>query len=270
MSSSDAALDSLTRPMSARDLRQSEVSRWQAPTMQDAMAWSDEAVSEDDDAEQWLPTAEELQALRETAREEGHAEGLAAGRKDAEQELDQERGALRQQAREQQARMESILSALAEPLADADQQVLDQLAELALTAARHVVGRELRTTPGEIMAAIRDALALLPAASPDVRVHVSADDYALLKQMDPVAEEGAGTAWRLVRDTTVSNGGCLVRSGYSVIDATIEKRLNHLFFQAVGVERRRDAEMEKEADSDPAADAGLAQPSLRRDPEGRQ
>lgn len=270
MSLSDAEFDGLTRPLAARDLRQAEVSRWQAPSMQDPSAWSGEQTVEEEDQQQWLPTAEELETLREAAREEGHAEGLAAGRRQAEKELEQDRAALRKESRDQYQRVESILSALAEPLADADQQVLDQLAELALTAARHVVGRELRTTPGEIMAAIRDALALLPAASPDVRVHVSADDFGLLKEMDPASEDGAGTAWRLVRDNTVSNGGCLVRSGHSVIDATIEKRLNHLFFQAVGVDRRRETEAETETTDGMAADTAVSQQSLRRSPDGSQ
>ena len=214
--------------------------------------FSGPAVGDDEESDpsDWFPTAEELDQLREAARAEGHEEGLASGRAEAASELEKERQRLEKALADKRARLDALLNALAEPLADADQQVLDQLAELAMTAARHVVGRELQTTPGEVMAVIREALALLPAASPDIRVHVSPEDYNLLAEAEPDHAAAPETAWRLVRDTTISTGGCRVLSGHSVIDATVQKRLNQLFFQTLGVERRRDLASHDGAEAD--------------------
>ena len=78
-------------------------------------------------------------------------------------------------------RLRAILATLAKPLDTLDAEVEEELAILALTVARHLVRRELRTDPGQIIAVLRSALAALPGNERDVRVHLHPEDAALVR-----------------------------------------------------------------------------------------
>ncbi|AOU98470.1 hypothetical protein BI364_11345 [Acidihalobacter yilgarnensis] len=169
-------------------------------------------------------TADQLEQVEAAAREEGfrqgHTEGLAA----AEQE-----------ARIRVERLDEILYTLARPLEEMGERVGEELLALTVAIARQLVRRELATSPGEIVAVVREALQALPSYASDVRLELHPDDARLVREIMP---EGEGEhAWRVVEDAALARGGCRVRSDVSRVDATVEHRLNQIAARVLGDSR---------------------------------
>jgi flagellar assembly protein FliH len=133
------------------------------------------------------------------------------------------------------ARLDSMLNLLAKPLADLDTQVEKQLVTLALTVAKHLVRRELRIDPTQVVAIIRETVALLPAAARDVRVHLHPEDAALVRER--LAQPQAERAWTVIEDPVMGRGGCRVTTDTALIDARLETRLGAVISQVLGSER---------------------------------
>ncbi len=174
---------------------------------------------------------EELGALEREAWEHGFEEGRRAGNAAARAE---QQAALDEQ-HDQVDRLGAILNLLARPLAELDVGMHQQLAALAGTIARQLVRRELRAHPEQIIAVIRETLALLPANSQVVRIALHPDDAALVRER--LTEPNAERAWTLSEDPVISRGGCRISSENSFIDATVEARLGAAIAAALGDER---------------------------------
>jgi flagellar assembly protein FliH len=177
----------------------------------------------------------DLNLLEREAWEQGFAAGRAAGRAQALTEQE----ALTQELRVRVQRLEAILNLQARPLAELDETVLRQLASLAGAIARQLVRRELRTQPEQIIAVIRETVALLPAAARDVRIHLHPEDAALVRER--LVEPAAERAWTLVEDPVITRGGCRISSENSSIDAQVETRLGAAIAAVLGDERAQPA-----------------------------
>jgi flagellar assembly protein FliH len=172
-------------------------------------------------------TAEQIEDIQRQAHEEGfelgRGEGLTAGKKEL-------------QARVQ--RLEAVMAALAQPLKDLDDAIEEELLALAMAVARQLVRREIKTDPGQIVAVVREALAVLPAASRRVRLHLHPDDAALVRDALSVPE--GDNAWRIMEDPVLTRGGCRIITETSQVDATLESRLNAVITSVLGGERDSD------------------------------
>ena len=155
------------------------------------------------------PTVRELEALERQAREEGYAAGRAEGLMAAQQQL-----------REQMARLDAVYNAAAFPLQALDQQTEQELARLAMLVARRVIAHELQLSPGLILQAVRQAVAALPAATRELRVHLHPDDLALLREAS-----AAESHWQLLADPQLARGDCRLESERSRLDARVDTRL---------------------------------------------
>lgn len=186
-----------------------EFERWQLPDLSGSTARG--AVPN---------TVRHLEALEQQAREEGFARGVAEGQVEAATQLAQH-----------VARLAEMIDALARPLDDVDAQVEGELAHLAMAVARQLVRRELKTTPAEVIGAVREALAGLPAMAREVRVSVHPEDAELIRNH---LGEASGRAWQLLEDPMISRGGCLVMSEHSRVDARVESRLLGLAGSVLG------------------------------------
>lgn len=177
-----------------------------------------------DGAGQGLMTASRLQDLQQEAYDEafrqGHAEGLAAGQ---------------QELQERAARLDALLVAQAEPLKELDELVEEQLVDLAMTVVRKLFRREMKLDPSHVIGVVREAVALLPVASRDVKVRVHPDDALLIREALPSAD--GERAWTLVEDPLIERGGCRVTTEASQIDAENKARLNTLIASIAGDER---------------------------------
>lgn len=174
-------------------------------------------------------TARQLEELQQEAREEGflqgRREGLEAGKKD-----------IKARAHE----LEALMQTLAKPLEQLDTQVEQELVQLAFAVARQLIRRELKAEPGQVLAVVREAMATLPVAARNVRLHMHPEDAALVRETLSLGENERG--WNIVEDPTLSRGGCKVSSDTSQIDASIERRLNTVIANILGGERESDVE----------------------------
>jgi len=144
-------------------------------------------------------------------------------------------------------RLDNVLNLLAKPLADMDSQVERQLTTLALTVARHLVRRELRVDPTQVVAIIRETVVLLPASARNVRVHLHPEDAALVRER--LAEPQTERAWTIVEDPIASRGGCRVTTDTAHIDARLETRLGQVIAQVLGSERAEARAPRREGDA---------------------
>jgi len=200
------------------------------PRLSSAVAWQLPSI----DGPVIGPRGPHHDALERAAWNKGFAEGREAGLLAANQQ--QQR--LLAEATQQAERVAAMAEHLAQPLAELDEQVQKQLVSLAVAIARQLVRRELKTHPDEIVAVVREALALLPTSTREVCVHVHPEDAALLRER--LSDAGAARAWTLVEDPIMTRGGCRVSSENSSIDAQIEKRLGAAIATMLGDERASD------------------------------
>lgn len=132
-------------------------------------------------------------------------------------------------------RLDAALHLLARPLEQLDSDMEGELAQLALAVGKQLARRELRLDPTQVIAILRESLALLPAAAREVRVHLHPEDAATVREhLSPPSSE---RAWTIVEDPTLSRGGCVVHSQSSRIDARLEARIAAIAASALGDER---------------------------------
>ena len=176
-------------------------------------------------------TVSQLEQIERAAFEEayakGHAAGLAAAQAEEQMKLDQ--------LTQKLTRVDGMLNTLARPLAEMDAEVERELLALASTLAKHLVRRELKTDPGQIVGVIRETVALLPVATRDVRVHLHPEDAALVREK--LAAPQAERAWTIVEDPVLTRGGCRVTTDTAQIDARVESRLGAVMSAMLGDER---------------------------------
>ena len=204
-------------------------------------------------ADKLLPTAEDIENMQqqayqeayEQAYQEAHAEGLEAGKKEGhaigfeegkaegfQQGLKD--GEVRINA--QSAQIHAILQTLTKPLEQLDAEVEEELVLLAMATARHLLRRELKIQPTHVIAAVRQAVDLLPISTQNIRVFLHPEDAALLRDALAVSNEEE-QRWKIVEDPMITRGGCNVETDTSRIDASIETRINSVIAQVLGDER---------------------------------
>lgn len=167
-----------------------------------------------------LPTVRDLEALEQQARDEGYAAGLAEGRAAADETL-----------RAQLARFETLIDAAARPLQAFDEATEQELARLAMIAARRVIARELSLTPALIVQAVRQAALALPTATRALRVRLHPDDLSLLRELD-----ASEAHWQLLADPELARGDCILESERSRLDARVETRLAAIVDAVLGAD----------------------------------
>lgn len=181
-------------------------------------------------------TVAELEAIEHATYEEafaaGRAAGLAAAQAETQKSIDQ--------LKAQVVRLDAVLATLAKPLEELDKQVESQLVSLALTIARQLVRRELKTDPSQVIAVIRETVGMLPAAVRDVRVHMHPEDAAVVREK--LATPGQDRAWTIVEDPVMTRGGCRVTTDTAQIDARLETRIGAVVSSILGDERTREQE----------------------------
>jgi len=190
--------------------------------MQGAERWAAPTIDGSDSP--GFMTAENLEKLQKEAWDEAYAEGLEAGK-----------AAGGEQVRLQAERLQTLGDALAEPLADVDDTVAEQLVELAISALRQLFRREINTEPEHVIGVVREAIQLLPIASRNVRVFLHPDDARLVAETLSQAE--GECAWSVCEDPLLTRGGCRVSTDNSRIDATAEARLQAAISSLLGDSR---------------------------------
>jgi flagellar assembly protein FliH len=172
-----------------------------------------------------MATVGGLADLQAEAYKEAFDQGLADGREAGQREV-----------RAQVERLAGMFYDLAKPFDALDEEVERELLTLAMALARQIVRRELKADPTQIIGIIREAIAALPVAAREVRVHLHPEDAAVVRQhLAPTESE---RAWTLVEDPVMARGGCRVTTATSRIDARLETRLGAILVELLGTERQ--------------------------------
>ena len=174
-----------------------------------------------------LLTANQMEHVQKQAYDEGFARGQADGLREAGT-----------QTSAQLAHLSSILDSIAAPLKELDERAEQELVMLAMNAARLIVRRELKSDPAQVLAAVREAMAALPAAARNVRLHLHPEDAVLVREHMKLNEEDH--AWKVVEDPLLARGGCKVLTDTSQIDASVDARLTAILATLLGGERSHD------------------------------
>jgi len=160
-----------------------------------------------------------------------HARGYEAGLATAQAEME----ARVAEANALVKRLDTLCAMLARPLEELDGEVQEQLTLLALAVGKQLARRELKADPTQVVAIIREAVARLPVAARDIRVHLHPQDAAVVRER--LATPTVERAWTIVEDPTLTRGGCLVRTETSQVDARLDSRVNAIVTALLGEER---------------------------------
>jgi flagellar assembly protein FliH len=201
--------------LSESKLKSAAAERWSAPDVSSAGGPLDP------------PTVGGLADLQAEAHREAFEQGLEEGRE-----------AGRAEVRAQVERLAGMFYDLAKPFEALDAEVERELLTLAMALARQIVRRELKTEPSQIIGIIREAIAALPVAAREVRVHLHPEDAAVVRQH--LAPTEAERAWVMVEDPVMARGGCQITTATSRIDARLETRLGAILSELLGTERQAD------------------------------
>ncbi len=172
------------------------------------------------------PTAQDIAKFREQAYQAAYAEGLARAYAETAQRV-----------KEEAARLCSICDQLSTPLASVDDGVVESVTDLAIMIAKHLIRRELKHTPGEVVGIVREAMRSLPLAARRARIYLHPDDLVLVQEALAVRSD---TTWQLEADPLISRGGCVVETESSRVDAQVESRIAALISKMMGDERGAD------------------------------
>jgi flagellar assembly protein FliH len=158
-------------------------------------------------------TVEEVQALRQQAVEDGRQEGI-------------KKGLAEMQAKARQ--LANVFDFMANPLQKLDTQVEKEVTRLAIMIAQMLLRKECSIDAGHIQSLIHETLEYLPINPRNVRIRLNPNDIILLTQ---AGIELKTADWICVGDKTIAQGGCVVESDTSHIDATVENRVQQIFDQ---------------------------------------
>lgn len=173
-----------------------------------------------------FPTADDLARINDAARTEGYQAGYEEGLAAGQAEFDA-------RTAEQAAQFSTIIGNLQVSLAHLDQEVSDQLLDLALEIASQVLRNTLKVERERLLPTIREALAELPMHHGTISLHLNPLDAEALSATlkDQLTHTGA----HIIPDTAIAEGGCQIRAGSSEIDASIETRWRRVL-EAIGIE----------------------------------
>lgn len=171
---------------------------------------------------------EQARQQAEEIRQEAQVQGFAAGEASGQTE------GLRLY-REKIDALEALLRSLETQRADILRRHEADLLVLVKTMVDRLVHHEVSTNPLVIQVCLKKAMEFVVENS-TVQVHINGEDFNRLKQAsmeNPRLIEGKNRL-QLVEDSAVAVGGCLVKTDFGEIDATLESCRENLY---AGVDR---------------------------------
>lgn len=177
----------------------------------------------------------ELEQMQNQARSEaqgqgyaeGHQQGFSEGQKAGyEAGFQQGLAEAQQQQAPLQARMQQLVSEFSHTLEALDSVIAARLMQLALEAARQVIGQAPHVDGTALLRQIQGMIQQEPMFSgkPTLRVHP--DDLQRIEQSLGATLSLHG--WRLMADSTIHPGGCKVSAEDGDLDASIATRWHEL------------------------------------------
>ncbi|MEY4907765.1 MAG: hypothetical protein RL260_1483 [Pseudomonadota bacterium] len=160
-----------------------------------------------------------LAEMFEQGRQMGRDETRQAMQAEAREALDTFH---RQQASEVGVPVAALLAQFQQGLDTLEHALAKRLAGIAMQMARQVVRSELQTSATLVVDVMQEALAEVLLSARHITVKVHPEDLALIAHGCADAVEARGA--RLIADTHIERGGCLVESDLGVVDARLATR----------------------------------------------
>jgi flagellar assembly protein FliH len=218
---------------------------------------SSPAMQANADASAFVPgrtpklTVEEIEAVQKQAYDEAFAQGKQDGFRQGFEEgvkkgFDEgltdglKKGYEENQhlLHEQAAEFVRLMESLSEPFKALDDEVEKELVRLAIAIATQIIRREIKMDPGQIIAAVKESIKILPLSSQKIYLHLHPEDAELVRSV--LAPTELSPPWNLIEDPLITRGGCKVDTEVSHIDASIENRLSSVISTLLGGERQGD------------------------------
>lgn len=207
--------------MLAPDALAASPARW-TPDDIAALHWTTSAATQ---PESRIEQEEHARIEAERRVEDAHAAGYAAGRLDGEL-------AEGTRLRNAVAATEQALDTIRASEAKWQDCVTENIAALAVTVARHIVGRELNTDAASVAELVKRALAEFPIDQP-MRVRVNPHDLSLLSRPTPTGGEPVSIApnrdVRWLADSRIEPGGCVVEGRERIVDGRVDTALERVY-----------------------------------------
>ena len=154
-----------------------------------------------------LPTAAEVEQIRQQAQEEGYQAGYAEGA---------------QKVREETRRLVGMVAALENALQQVDQQVAQSLLDLSLEMTRQMLQQALKVKPEFLLGIVNEAINELPHFNQHALLILHPADAELVRSH--MGEQLEHTGWKIFEDAQMERGGCRVETAHSRIDASLASR----------------------------------------------
>lgn len=161
----------------------------------------------------------------------GHAEGQKAGVEEGrkvglQQGLEQGLAEAKQQQAPVHARMQQLVSEFQYTLDALDSVIASRLMQMALEAARQVIGETKGIDNNALIKQIQTLLQQEPLFSGKPQLRVHPDDLARVEEMLGATLSLHG--WRLRGDPSLHQGGCKVSADEGDLDASVATRWQEL------------------------------------------
>ncbi len=188
-----------------------------------------DAISEEQKLQQQLAQIQ-MQA-HEQGYNAGLAEGRAAGQSQGYQEglaqgLEQGQAQAQQQQIPLHARMQQLVSEFQHTLDALDSVIASRLMQMALEAARQVIGQAPIVDNSALIKQIQALLQQEPLFSGKPQLRVHPDDLQRVEDM--VGASLSLHGWRLRGDPSLHHGGCKISADEGDLDASVATRWQEL------------------------------------------
>lgn len=161
---------------------------------------------------------EGYQAGFEKGQAEGLQQGLRQGEKQGKQQAYQETKAVLDDER---ARLQAIATALMEPMEQQDMAVENLVMDIAVGMAKHILRQQLTVDISGLYKNIHRAIKCLPMGASNIHIFLNPDDLSMVEELF----SGTSGDWKFNSDSDLTRGGCRVESKESVVDYSVERRL---------------------------------------------
>ena len=168
-------------------------------------------------------TVASIRSTLESARQKGYDEGFERGHAE---------GVAKAQAIS--ADIEQLLTAMVEPFAKQEETLFREQCLVISRIATAVIERELQLEPATIEQALSSALEVVKNEPQPLEIEINASDLERLETVAPDLLQGK--SWRVETDHDLMPGGCRIKVGDSIIDASVEARLQAAIREALGLE----------------------------------
>ncbi|MGB3252414.1 flagellar assembly protein FliH [Buttiauxella gaviniae] len=200
------------------------------------MFQSESDGDEPDQAQESVPDLQQqLAQMQMQAHEQGHQLGYAEGQKIGVEEgrktgfqqgLEQGLAEAKQQQAPVHARMQQLVSEFQYTLDALDSVIASRLMQMALEAARQVIGETKGIDNNALIKQIQSLLQQEPLFSGKPQLRVHPDDLQRVEEMLGATLSLHG--WRLRGDPSLHQGGCKVSADEGDLDASVATRWQEL------------------------------------------